>query len=234
MIWHRQKTAASSRQRLVAAAAICWPPQTQISRYQIDNQPQILGSIEHFLILLSTKGAILSCNLYILYQVKRYKIKGSRVQSPHCTAVLYMVLYSISYNKLCPRSRAQFIPTKLFMSWRSPGVLSHRHTLYFNYWDLSWRFYRFRYTFLKAAHWVATQLGHQWGFGDIAPFIFYYHFVFCCFDGFSSQLLQIEDTSHHEGILSHYKAEASTHHHQLGPSTPCNIQYLNIFARKCV
>ena len=97
-------------------AAICWPPQTQISRYQIDIQPQILGSIEHFLILLSTKGAVLSCNLYILYQVKRYKIKGSRVQSPHCTAVLYMVLYSISYNKLCPRSRAQFIPTKLFMS----------------------------------------------------------------------------------------------------------------------
>ena len=95
MIWHRQKTAAGSRQRLVAAAAICWPPQTQISRYQIDIQPQILGSIEHFLILLSTKGAILSCNLYILYQVNRYKIKGSRVQSPHCTAVLYMVLYHI-------------------------------------------------------------------------------------------------------------------------------------------
>ena len=76
-------------------AAICWPPQTQISRYQIDIQPQILGSIEHFLILLSTKGAVLSCNLYILYQVKRYKIKGSRIQSPHCTAVLYIVLYSI-------------------------------------------------------------------------------------------------------------------------------------------
>ena len=89
MIWHRQKTAASSRQRLVAAAAICWPPQTQISRYQIDIQPQILGSIEHFLILLSTKGAILSCNLYILYQVKRYKNK--KVKSPvstlHCCPV---------------------------------------------------------------------------------------------------------------------------------------------------
>ena len=101
---------------------------------------------------------------------------------------------------------------------KKPRVLSHRHTLYFNYWDLSWRFYRFRYTFLKAAHWVATQLGHQWGFGDIAPFIFYYHFVFCCFDGFSSQLLQIEDTSHHEGILSHYKAEASTLVPQIDPS----------------
>ena len=81
-----------------------------------DRHPATATAIEHFLILLSTKGAILSCNLYILYQVKRYKIKGSRVQSPHCTAVLYMVLYSISYNKLCPRSRAQFIPTKLFMS----------------------------------------------------------------------------------------------------------------------
>ena len=185
---------------------------------------QILGSNKHFLIHLPTIGAVLSCNLY------QVKIKGSRVQSPHCTAVLY----SISYNK--PRSAPdlELRPTKLFMSWRSPRVLSHRHTLYFNYWDLSWRFYRFRYTFLKAAHWVATQLGHQWGFGDIAAFIFYYHFVFCCFDGFSSQLLQIEDTSHHEGILSHYKAEASTHHRQLGPSAPCNIQYLNIFARKCV
>ena len=89
MIWHRQKTAASSRQRLVAAAAICWPQQTQISRYLIDIQPQILGSIEHFLILLSTKGAVLSCNLCILYHVKRYKNK--KVKSPvstlHCCPV---------------------------------------------------------------------------------------------------------------------------------------------------
>ena len=53
---------------------------------------QILGSNKHFLIHLPTIGAVLSCNLY------QVKIKGSRVQSPHCTAVLY----SISYNK--PRS----------------------------------------------------------------------------------------------------------------------------------